>query len=102
LKQCLTSKGNRERYSTALRKITSTVLFKRGKKTMGSLYTFPRRLFWRRWEPKLSTLSLHVFFYLVRELPDSTSGTRASNCVPIKTKTVNLSHLQCTLNRGSL
>jgi hypothetical protein len=31
LKQCLTSKGNRKRYSTALRKMTSTVLLKRGK-----------------------------------------------------------------------
>jgi hypothetical protein len=29
--QCLTSKGNRKRYSTALRKMTSTVLLKRGK-----------------------------------------------------------------------
>jgi hypothetical protein len=31
LKQCLTSKGNCERYLTALRKMTSTVLLKRGK-----------------------------------------------------------------------
>jgi hypothetical protein len=31
LKECLTSKGNRRRYSAALRKITSTVLLKRGK-----------------------------------------------------------------------
>jgi hypothetical protein len=29
--KCLTSKGNRKRYSTALRKITSAVLLKRGK-----------------------------------------------------------------------
>jgi hypothetical protein len=26
-------------------------------KTMGSLYTFPSRLFWRKWQPKLSKLS---------------------------------------------
>jgi hypothetical protein len=30
---------------------------KRGKKTMGLLYTFPRRLLWRKWQPKLSKLS---------------------------------------------
>jgi hypothetical protein len=30
---------------------------------MESLYTFPRRLFWRRWQTK--------FFYLVRELSDT-------------------------------
>jgi hypothetical protein len=29
MKQCLTSKGNHKRYSTALRKMTSTVLSKR-------------------------------------------------------------------------
>jgi hypothetical protein len=39
---------------------------------MGSLYKFPRRLFWR-WQPKLSKLSQHFFLYLVRELFDSTS-----------------------------
>jgi hypothetical protein len=43
------------------------VILKRGK-TMGSLYTFPRRLFWRRWQPKWSKLSQHFFFDLVREL----------------------------------
>jgi hypothetical protein len=32
LKQCLISEGNRKRYSTALRKITSMVLLKRGKR----------------------------------------------------------------------
>jgi hypothetical protein len=40
---------------------------------MGSLYTFPRRLFWRRWQPKLSKSSQHFFFDLVWELTDSTS-----------------------------
>jgi hypothetical protein len=44
---------------------TSTVLLK-CEKMMGSLYMFPRRLFWRRWQPKLSYAS--VFFDLVREL----------------------------------
>jgi hypothetical protein len=39
--------------------------------TMGSLYTFPRRLFWSRLQPKLSTLSQHFFFDLVRELTDT-------------------------------
>jgi hypothetical protein len=34
---------------------------------------FPRRLFCRRWQPKLSKLSQYFFFNLVRELPDSTS-----------------------------
>jgi hypothetical protein len=37
-------------------------------KTMRSLYTFPRRLFWRRWQQKLSKLWQHFFFDLVREL----------------------------------
>jgi hypothetical protein len=37
---------------------------------MGSLYTFPMRLFWRRWQPKLSTLSQYFFFDLVRELSE--------------------------------
>jgi hypothetical protein len=34
LKQCLTSKGNCKQYSTAFRKMTSTVLLKCGKKKM--------------------------------------------------------------------
>jgi hypothetical protein len=38
---------------------------------MGSLYRFPRRLFWRRWQPKLSKLSQHFFLDLVLELSDS-------------------------------
>jgi hypothetical protein len=40
-------------------------------KNMGSLYTFPRRLFWMRWQPKLGKLSQHFFFDLVRELSDT-------------------------------
>jgi hypothetical protein len=45
---------------------------KRGrKKRMGLLYTFPRRLFWWRWQPKLSKLSKHFFFDPVRVLSDT-------------------------------
>jgi hypothetical protein len=40
---------------------------------LGSLHTFPRRLFWRRWQPKFSKLSQHFYFDLVREISDSTS-----------------------------
>jgi hypothetical protein len=40
-------------------------------KTMGSLHTFPRRLFWRIWQPKLNMLSQHFFFILVRELSNT-------------------------------
>jgi hypothetical protein len=32
---------------------------------------FPRRLFWRRWQPKLRKLSQHFFFDLVQDLSDS-------------------------------
>jgi hypothetical protein len=38
LKQCLTSKGIRKRYSTALRKITYTVPLKRGKNDGTAVY----------------------------------------------------------------
>jgi hypothetical protein len=64
LKQCLISKGNPKLYSTELRKMTSTVLLKHGKK---------------RWDRCIrvqgdgSKLSQHLFFYLVRELSGSTS-----------------------------
>jgi hypothetical protein len=50
--------------------------FEAWEKTMGSLYTFPmfpRRLFWRKWQPKLSKLSQHFVFDLVRELSDRIS-----------------------------
>jgi hypothetical protein len=46
--------------------------FEAWKKKMGSLYTFPRRLFWMRWQPKLSTLSHHFFFDLLQELSNIT------------------------------
>jgi hypothetical protein len=45
--------------------------FEGWEKRMGWLYTFPRRLFWRRWQPKLNKLSHHFFFDLVRELSDT-------------------------------
>jgi hypothetical protein len=38
LKQCLTSKGNRKQYSTALRKMTSTVLLNLGKNVGLTVY----------------------------------------------------------------
>jgi hypothetical protein len=47
--------------------------FEAWKKMMVSLYTFPRRLFWRRWLPKLSKLSQYFFFDLPWELSDRTS-----------------------------
>jgi hypothetical protein len=42
-------------------------------KTTGSLYdyTFPRRLFWSRWQPKLNKLRQHLSFDPVRELSDT-------------------------------
>jgi hypothetical protein len=40
-----------------------------------SLYTLPRRLFWRRWQPKLSKLSQNLFFDFVWELSDRPSYT---------------------------
>jgi hypothetical protein len=40
----------------------------RGKKKMGSLYTFPRK-----WQPKLSKLNQHSFYDLVRELSDTSN-----------------------------
>jgi hypothetical protein len=51
--------------------MTSMVLLKPGKKPIGLLYTFPRRLFGRTWQAKLSRLSQHLFFDLVRELSDT-------------------------------
>jgi hypothetical protein len=67
LKQCPTLKLNCKRYSTTLRKwlprCFRSVEKKKKKKKMGSLYAFPRRLFWRRWQPKLSMLSQHFFFW---------------------------------------
>jgi hypothetical protein len=73
LKQCLTSKGNRKRHSTALKNDFHGAFeaWKNKTKTMGSLYMFPRRLFWRSWQPKLNKLNQYFFFDLVRELSDT-------------------------------
>jgi hypothetical protein len=54
---------------------------KLGEKMIGSLYTFPRRLFWRRWQPTLSKLSQHFFFDLVRELSDTPHITWPKVCL---------------------
>jgi hypothetical protein len=48
--------------------MTSTVVLKGGNND-GIIYMFPRRLFCRRWQPKLSKLSQHFFLDLVQELP---------------------------------
>jgi hypothetical protein len=69
-------------YSISLRKMTSTVLLKRGK-IMGSLYTFPRWLLWRRWQPKLSKLSQHVFFDLVWKLSNIPHIYHSSMKLPV-------------------
>jgi hypothetical protein len=50
LKQCLTLKRELQVVLDSIKENGSMVLFKR-EKMMGSLYMFPRRLFWRRWEP---------------------------------------------------
>jgi hypothetical protein len=46
---------------------------------MGSLHTFPMRLFWRRWQEKLSKLSQHFFSDQVRELSNT---PRTRPCTP--------------------
>jgi hypothetical protein len=45
---------------------------------MRSLCVFPRRLFWRRWQPKLSKLNQHFFLDLAQELSNSTSYCHTS------------------------
>jgi hypothetical protein len=65
-------------------------------KKKGSLYTFPRRLFWRRWQPKLNKLSQYFFFDQVNELSDTphmyviineaSSNASLSYCVVLYTK----------------
>jgi hypothetical protein len=65
------------------------------KKTMGSLYMFPWRLFWRRWQPKLSKWCQYFYFDLVREVPDT---PRLSLGVDISssTETMNFSEKKIT------
>jgi hypothetical protein len=59
LRQYLPSKGNCKRYWKTLQKITSIVFLWRGRKTTRYVRCkFPRRLFWRRWHPKLSQASI--------------------------------------------
>jgi hypothetical protein len=41
-----------------------------------SLCTFSRRPFWKRWQTKLSKLSQHLFFILVRELAQGNPYTK--------------------------
>lgn len=67
-------KGIANSTRTALRKMTCTEFFKCKKKTE-SQYAFPKILFWRIWQPKLSELSRHFFFDIVRELSDPPSIT---------------------------
>jgi hypothetical protein len=55
----------------SIKKIDFHGAFEVWKKTMGSLYTFPMRLFGKRWQPKLSKLSQYFFFDLVQELSDT-------------------------------
>jgi hypothetical protein len=68
--------------------------FEEWKKTMGLLYTFPRRLFWRIWQQQLSKWRQNFSFDLVQELSDITSyvlkGTTA-----LKVFCPNLIHFTC-------
>jgi hypothetical protein len=52
MKLCLTSKGNRKQYSTALRKMTSTVLLKRGK-NYGITVHVPKENILKEMAPKI-------------------------------------------------
>jgi hypothetical protein len=51
--ECLTSKGNCKWYSTALKKMTSTVLVKHRKNDGIAVY-IPKETILRKWQPKLS------------------------------------------------
>jgi hypothetical protein len=67
LKQCLTAKGNQSQaVLESIKENDFHGAFEAWKKTMGSLYMFLMRLFWR-WQPKLSKLSQHFFFDPDRE-----------------------------------
>jgi hypothetical protein len=69
--ETVTSKGSCKRYSTALRKITSTVLLKRGKND-GIAVCVPKKTILKEMAVKIK-LSHHFFSYLVWELYDSTA-----------------------------
>jgi hypothetical protein len=61
LKQCLTSKGNRKWHSTALRKMTSMVLFKHGKNYGVAVY-IPKETIWRRMAAKIKKVKTAFLF----------------------------------------
>jgi hypothetical protein len=72
---------------------------------MESLYMFPRRLFWGRWQSKLSKLSQHLFFDLVWELSnaphifklDSTIKEMTNMWLIVTLWKFNLLHFNCLL-----
>jgi hypothetical protein len=61
------SKGNRKQYSTALKKMTSTVLLKRGKNDGIAVYVPKETVL----EEMAAKYQKHFFFDLVWELSDS-------------------------------
>jgi hypothetical protein len=67
----LTSNGNRKRYTTALRKMTSTVFLKRGKNGGIAVYVHKETIL-KEMTAKIK-LRQHFFFDVVRELSDTTS-----------------------------
>jgi 3-methyladenine DNA glycosylase AlkD len=67
----MTPKGYHKRYSTALRKMTSTVLLKHGKND-GIAVHVPKKTILKEMAAKIK-LSQHFFLDLVRELSNSTS-----------------------------
>jgi hypothetical protein len=71
LKQCLTSIGTHKYYSTALRKMTSTVFLKRGK-NYGIAVHVPNETTVKEMAAILGKLSQHFFLVLVQKL----SGVR--------------------------
>jgi hypothetical protein len=66
------SKGNRKRDSIALRKMTSTVILKRGKNYEIAVY-FPKKIILKEMAAKIKLCQHSFFFYPVRELSDTTS-----------------------------
>jgi hypothetical protein len=88
LKQCLISEGNRNQYSTALRKTTSMVFLKHGKNDVITVY-IPKETILKELAAKIEYVRPHFFFDLVRELsvrrgflygPCGGNITRAVNC----------------------
>jgi type II secretory pathway component GspD/PulD (secretin) len=79
--RCLTSKGNSKQYSAALRKMTSKVLFKYGKNDGVAAYILKENIL-KGMVVKLSKVSQHSFFGLVRELSDSLDLYLHVPCMP--------------------